>query len=173
MNHPIYIIVAADENFGIGKDGKLPWHLKDELKYFKDVTTKTDDHTKQNMVVMGRTTWESIPPEHRPLPNRRNVVLSRNTEYEAVGAETIHTLEGGLLVADNTIEKIFVIGGAQVFKSMMERDDLTGIYLTQIHDEYDCDTFFPEIPESFGEPANLGGVENDEVNYNYLYYGSK
>lgn len=170
MDQKIYIIVAADENMGIGKNGKLPWHLKHELKYFQDVTTKTKDPDKQNMVLMGRTTWESIPSKHRPLKGRRNVVLTRNPDYEAVGAETIHSLDEALNAADDSIEKIFVIGGAQVFKEMMGRSDLAGIYLTQIHEEYDCDTFFPEIPEEFGEPVNLGGEEEDDVSYNYLFY---
>ncbi len=171
MEHNIYAIVAADENNGIGKDGKLPWHIPNELKYFQDVTTKTEDPEKQNLIIMGRTTWESVPPPHRPLKDRKNVVLTRNPEYQADGAETFHDLDEAIHSADDSIESIYVIGGGQVFKMVFERSDLTGIFLTQIHQSHDCDTFLPEIPQRFGEPKNLGGEENDEVSYNYLYYG--
>ena len=169
-NHDIYIIVATDENLGIGKDGKMPWHLKEELKYFANVTTKTENPDNQNMVIMGRTTWESIPVQHRPLKNRKNVVLTRNPDYVADGAEIFHSLEDAIASADYSTEKIFIIGGAQVFKEVMNGPDLDGIYLTRIEGEFECDTFFPEIPEEFGEPASLGGVEEDAISYQYLFY---
>ena len=169
-NHNLYIIVAADKKLGIGKDGKMPWHLKNELKYFQDMTTKTEDPEKQNMVLMGRTTWESIPKKYRPLNGRKNVVLTRNPEYEAEGAEICHSLEEAMISADDTVETIFIIGGAKVFEQVMKQLELDGIYLTKIYQTYDCDTFFPVIPEHFGEPKNLGGAEEDDVSYNYLFY---
>jgi len=169
-NHNLYIIVAADQKLGIGKDGKMPWHFKNELKYFQDVTTKTEDPEKQNMVLMGRTTWESIPKAHRPLPNRKNVVLTRNPNYEAEGATVCGSLDDALQEADDTIEDIFIIGGGKVFSEVMELPMLDGIYLTHIHTEFDCDTFFPVFPEYFGEPENLGSDKEEGVEYNYLLY---
>lgn len=175
MNNKIYIIVAVDENFGIGKDGKMPWDLKDEIKYFQDITTKTNDPNKQNMVIMGRTTWESIPEKHRPLKNRHNLVLTRDPYYVAEGAKIFHSLNESLIYARgfDSAEKVFVIGGAQVFKEIMARPDLDGVYLTRIHKTYDCDTFFPEISEKFGEPVKLGGTEEDDISYEYLFYEKK
>ncbi len=169
-NHNLYIIVAADQKLGIGKDGKMPWHFKNELKYFQDVTTKTEDPEKQNMVLMGRATWESIPAKYRPLEGRKNVVLTRNQEYSAEGAEICRSMEEALHSTDGTIENIFVIGGGKVFREIISLPQLDGIYLTLIHNEYDCDTFFPEIPIRFGEPVNLGGAEEDDISYNYLFY---
>jgi len=170
MTHKIYIIVAADENNGIGKNGKMPWNLKDELRHFQEVTTKTVDPDKQNMVIMGRTTWISIPSKHRPLKNRKNVVLTRDADFEADGALVSPSLEEALFLADQTVENIFIIGGASIYKQVIEKNIVDGIYLTRIYEEYECDTFFPEIPEQFGEPSNLGGAEEDDISYNYLFY---
>lgn len=172
-NHNLYIIVATDQELGIGKDGKMPWHLKNELKYFQDVTTKIEDPEKQNMVLMGRTTWESIPANHRPLKDRKNVILTRNPEFEAEGAEIAHSLEEAFLLADDKIEDIYIIGGGKVFSEAMSMSKLDGIYLTQIHDTFECDTYFPVIPERFGEPVNMGGSEDDDMKYNYLFYVGK
>ncbi len=169
-NHNLYIIVAVDEEMGIGKDGKMPWNFKSELKYFQDVTSKTEDPEKQNMVVMGRTTWESIPKKYRPLKGRKNVVLTRNPEYSAEGADVHHSLDDAVQSADENIENIFVIGGGKVYAEAINHKKLEGIYLTKIHHTFDCDTFFPEIPDAFGEPVSLGGVEEDEIKYNYLFY---
>lgn len=170
MNQKIYIIVAVDDEMGIGKNGKLPWHLKNELKYFADVTTKVSDPAMKNMVIMGRNTWESIPENHRPLKGRLNVVLTRNSDYSAEDAEVFDSLDAAIDSADSSIETIFIIGGAQVIKQVMSRPDLAGIYLTQIRGTFDCDTFFPEIPTEFGDPVSLGGAEEDGAAYEYLFY---
>ncbi|MDA1060209.1 MAG: dihydrofolate reductase [bacterium] len=150
MKNPIYIIVAVDENNGIGKNGTLPWHFSKEMKYFKKATLHTEDPDKQNMVVMGRKTWESIDTQYRPLKNRKNIVLTHDPDYKAEGAIIAQSLEEAFDLADEEIEKIFIIGGGKVFKDSLKHPKLLGIYLTRIQSEYDCDTFFPEIPDKFG-----------------------
>jgi len=170
MTHKIYIIVATDENLGIGRNGKMPWNLKDELRHFQEVTTKTSDPKKQNMVVMGKTTWISIPEKHRPLKNRKNVVLTRDNEHGASGVTFCSNMDEALSKADENVENIFIMGGASVYKQSVEKGIADGIYLTRIHKEYECDTWFPEIPEYFGEPANLGGGEEDDLSFDYLFY---
>ena len=172
-NHKLYIIVAVDEEMGIGKNGEMPWHLSEEIKYFQKVTTHTDDPNKENMVIMGRTTWESIPEKFRPLKDRRNAVLTRNPEYKAEGAEVFHSLDEAMESPDEGIESIFVIGGGKVYAEAIRHKKLDGIYLTKIHQIFDCDTFFPEIPDAFGEPVSLGGVEEDNIKYEYLFYTRK
>lgn len=166
----MYIIVAADERMGIGKNGKLPWHLPKELKYFQEVTTKTEDSDKQNMVLMGRTTWESIPEFARPLKNRKNVVLTRNSDYEADGAELENSIDAGLNHADESIETVYLIGGANLFEQLLDDPRLTGIYLTKIEGDFDCDTFLPEIPKSFGDARLISKDDDLGTHYQYLLY---
>ncbi|KAH9624290.1 hypothetical protein KSS87_014018 [Heliosperma pusillum] len=118
------VVVAATRDMGIGKDGKLPWTLPSDLRYFKELTTTTSVAGKKNAVIMGRKTWESIPLKYRPLPGRLNVVLSRS------GKMGLATLEDLLVCTDlnsalkflaepplsSSLEKVFVIGGGQVLK---------------------------------------------------------
>lgn len=168
----VYIIVAVDSENGIGKDGKLPWHLKKEMAFFTKTTKHTSDPHKQNAVMMGRTTWESITEKYRPLPDRKNIVLTHRSDYEAPGAEIAHSIESALQLIDSTIERVFIIGGAEVFKEVINAPYLTGIYLTQIHKKFDCDTHFPQLPEKFtkGEPTVLEREEEDGVKFECLLF---
>ncbi len=169
-NHKLYIIVATDQKLGIGKNGRMPWRLKKELKHFKETTTQTEDPEKHNMVLMGRTTWDSIPDAHRPLKNRKNVVLTRNPDFEAEGAVVARSMEEALRMTDDKTEDIYVIGGGKVYSEIISMPQLDGIYLTRIHEVFDCDTYFPVIPPRFGEPVNLGGDEEGGLQYNYLFF---
>ena len=169
--HPIYMIVAVDEHLGIGKAGHLPWKLRKEYKYFRDTTRKTEDSNKQNMVIMGHRTWDSLEPEFRPLPNRRNVVLTRHADLAVDGAEVCNSLDKAIALADEKTEKIFVLGGGQIFKEFINDPRLTGIYLTKVHQTFDCDTFFPEIPATFGQPKKIGSDEENGISYDFLFYG--
>jgi dihydrofolate reductase/thymidylate synthase len=118
------VVVAATEDMGIGKDGKLPWRLPSDLKFFKEITATTSESGKKNAIVMGRKTWESIPLHFRPLPGRLNVVLTRSGSFDNAAAENVvicrsmsSALE--LLAASpysTSIEKIFVIGGGEIFR---------------------------------------------------------
>ncbi len=129
----ISIIVAIAENGAIGKDGDLLWHISEDLKHFKKITT---GHT----VVMGRKTWESLPI--KPLPNRRNIVLTNNKNYIAEGAEVFFSVEG-ILESCKKEEEIFCMGGGMLYKEMLPLCNT--LYLTQVSGNFDADTFFPEI----------------------------
>ena len=145
---PFNIIVAVDEEFGIGKEGGLPWHLPGDMKFFKEITTKTEDAQKKNVVIMGRKTWESIPARFRPLPGRINCVLSRNKDFplpdDVLRAES---LEAALKAlggeARESIDKVFIIGGAQIFLLALRMLECQKIYMTQIALDFQCDSFFP------------------------------
>jgi dihydrofolate reductase len=163
-------VVAADEKKGIGIDGSLPWRLKDDMRFFKEVTIKTKDPSKKNMVIMGRTTWESIPEKHRPLKDRVNIVLTRNSDYQAEGAKKCSSLHDAIEQADYSIETCFIIGGGSIYRQVIHDPVLTGIYLTQVKKEFKCDTFFPTIPDIFSKVTSLGEVEEDEAKYEYLLY---
>ena len=170
MSHPVYIIVAVDENFGIGFRGRLPWKLQKEMKYFAATTTKTTDPKKQNMVIMGRTTWESLGPKYQPLKNRKNVVLTSQKDFKAKGATVAHSLGEALLLANSKIETIFILGGAKVFAEAVNLSQLRGIYLTKILHSYDCDIYFAGIPAKFSKIKKLGSEEENGIKFEYLVY---
>lgn len=130
----ISVIVAADRRGAIGLRGGMLWHLPDDLRRFKAVTTG-------KAVVMGRKTWESLP--RRPLPGRLNVVITRNPEYQADGALVAGSLSEAVGIASG-VEEIFIIGGGEVYRQAMPM--ATRLYLTRILAEASCaDTFFPDI----------------------------
>lgn len=127
------LVVARAANGCIGKDGKLPWHIPEDLKHFRECTIgKT--------VLMGRKTWESLPSKYKPLPGRKNIVLSRDTNLQAPGAVVFHNIKDAL--AASKTESICVIGGAELFRICFPLANR--IELTQIHANYGGDTFFPE-----------------------------
>ncbi|CUM66538.1 uncharacterized protein PRCAT00004207001 [Priceomyces carsonii] len=134
---PIVIIVAALlPDLGIGIRGKMPWRLKEEIKYFKEVTSRTEDPNKINAVVMGRKTWNSIPEKFRPLKDRLNVILSRNVENH-IENDIIYanSFANGLKQIEKyprAVEKIFVIGGSEVYNQLIKTDEVSHILLTEI-----------------------------------------
>lgn len=176
MTHLIYMIVAVDEHHGIGKNGHLPWKLKKEYKYFRDTTRKTENPNKQNMVIMGHRTWDSLEPEFKPLTKRKNVILTRHADYKLPTEDqyaevaVCNSLDAALSLADEKIEKIFILGGGQIFKEFISDPRLTGIYLTKVHKTFDCDTFFPELPPTFKEPKKIGTDEENSISYDFLLY---
>ncbi|MFC1656042.1 dihydrofolate reductase [Patescibacteria group bacterium] len=170
IEHKIYHVVATDEKNGIGKDGKLPWHLPGDLKFFQRTTTETEDLDKKNMVIMGRTTWESIPDKHRPLKGRLNIVLSRNPDYKVEGATVFKSLEDALESADEDIETIYIIGGASIYKSTIDNVDLTGLYITKVRKTFDCDAFYPDVPHYFSTVTQLGTGEDENISYEFLLF---
>ncbi|MBI4975388.1 dihydrofolate reductase [Candidatus Peregrinibacteria bacterium] len=169
-NKEIYIVVAVDENDGIGKNGKLPWSFKKEIAYFKNLTTTTNNPNNKNIVIMGRKTWESIDLKYRPLKNRINVILTKNKDFKAEGAKISSSIEEALSFADNQTEKIFIIGGATLFNETINLPGLTGIYLTRIESKYDCDTYFPTIPNRFSNKKELGSEEENGIKYKFFLY---
>ena len=127
------LIAAVGRNGAIGKDGQMPWELKADLAHFRRTTMGCP-------VVMGRRTWDSLPPRLRPLPGRRNLVVTRNPAWQAEGAEAAGSLDAALAhVAD--APRVFVIGGGELYAQALPRADL--LVLTEIDADFDADTFFP------------------------------
>lgn len=146
---PFDVVVACDEKNGIGKDGDLPWRLPPDLRHLVELT-KTAPEGKRNSVVMGRTTWESIPTSWRPLVGRQNVVLSRQTALALPdGVHLAGALDAGLDIAGGDIDRIFVLGGGVVYAEAVEHPRCRWIYLTRVLAEFDCDAFFPAIDKTY------------------------
>ncbi len=143
------MIVAADLNNGIGKNNQMPWHISADLKRFKTLTT---GHT----IIMGRKTWESLPK--KPLPNRKNVILTRNPKYTAEGAE-IYTDPNQLKKSLNGT-RAFIIGGAEIYKQFY--DDADTLYLTRILEKFDCDTHLTVLDTTDWEETEKSNVLSDE-----------
>ncbi|PIA52756.1 hypothetical protein AQUCO_01000552v1 [Aquilegia coerulea] len=165
------VVVAATQTMGIGKDGRLPWKLSSDLKFFKEVTMNTVDPGKRNAVIMGRKTWESIPAANRPLPGRLNVVLTRSGSFDIATAENVvicGSMNSALkLLSDSpyclSIEKVYVIGGGQILRDAFNAPKCDAIHITEIETSVECDTFIPPIDNSVFQPwcTSFPSVEND------------
>ena len=153
----IKIIVATSKNRVIGDSNSLIWHLPADLKRFKEITTG-------NTIVMGRKTFESIG---RPLPNRRNIIITRDITYDVEGCEVVNSLEEALMICNNNC---FIIGGGEIYSQTISIADQ--IYLTQVHEDFDGDTTFPEIGSEW-KMVTSQDFEPDEKNrhsYSFIEY---
>lgn len=170
MNHKIYVIAAVDENFGIGKNNDLPWSFSKDMEFFKKTTTETKDPNKKNMLIMGNKTWESIPEKYRPFKGRENAVLAWDPKYKANGATVYGSIDEALDAAGDDIENIFFIGGGMIYKESILHPKLTGVYLTHIEKQYDCDTFFPELPEKFSNKKIVNEDRENGIKLEFALY---
>jgi dihydrofolate reductase/thymidylate synthase len=170
------VVVAADTKLGIGKAGTLPWKLPGDMAYFKRVTMAVQDGAKQNAVVMGRKTWDSIPAKFRPLPNRLNIVISRQSPDQLSLPEgVLHAsdLDCALdkAIADD-IENVFVIGGGEIFKAALNHALCRQLYLTDIKADFDCDVFLPDYHQDFvPEPDAKNAIQRDNgIEYEFKVF---
>ena len=179
------IVAYCKKNNGIGNNNKIPWFLKNDLKNFQQITSKTFKPYTKNMVVMGRKTWNSIPNKHKPLKNRLNVVLTRNKDVRLkheiesykdtiVKYDFSEILEVSKLNKNFNISNIFIIGGESLYKMALESDSISKIYVTEVYEDFDCDTFFPQIDK---EKYKLSYISNfyseNNIYYRYLEYVNK
>ncbi len=150
------LIAAISKNNCIGKDNQVPWHIPEDLKHFKEVTTG-------KAVLMGRKTWESIPEKFRPLPKRKNIVITRQKDYPVpAGVELYQEIEAALTAHPN--EEIMVIGGAEIYRQTIARADR--LYITEVNQVADGDAFFPEIDTSVWKEV---GREN-HTGFSFVIY---
>ena len=148
----IKIIVAYDKNRGIGLSNDLPWKIPGELKWVFETTTKVLNKNKRNALLMGRNTWESLPADKRPLKDRLNIVVSRTLQLSK-DDNTIcfSSLDEAIdyVQSSTEIEDCFIFGGAQIYEQALEKGLVSKILATEISNEYEVDTFFPEIPPEY------------------------
>ena len=160
----ISIIVAVSEDWGIGKDNELLWHISEDLKRFKRLTSG-------NTVIMGKKTWESLP--RRPLPGRKNIVLTDDPNEYIDCSVTAYSIDDALSkCADN--EEIFIIGGGSIYRQFMPIADR--LYITHVHKKAPADIYFPEIDLSIWEIAEKEEFKADgenSISYTYTVYERK
>jgi len=160
------LVYARAANGVIGRDGGLPWHLPEDLAHFKRVTLGAP-------VIMGRRTWDSLPPRFRPLPGRRNVVVTRQQDWQAAGAERAASLEEAIGLCKDA-ERAWVIGGAQLYAQATPLAQVAEV--TEIEQAFDGDAFAPALGPSWQEVArerhrNAAGLAFSFVTYHQTPHG--
>ncbi len=158
----ITVIAAIAKNNALGKDNDLIWHLPADLKRFKKVTTG-------HYILMGRNTFESIG---KPLPNRTTIIITRNKNYFKDGCLIANSLEEAIEMAKEE-EKIFIIGGAQIYKETISKNLADRLDITLVHKDFEADVFFPEIdPEIWREDAreDFTADEKNKLDYSFVTY---
>ncbi len=170
MIKKINIIVAVCNNNGIGINNNLPWNLKSDLKYFKELTSKTKDSNKINAIIMGKNTYNSIG--HK-LPNRLNIILSKTMDLNEDNLITIKSIDECInyINTNNNIEKVYCIGGESIYNEFIKLKQCESIYITKIYKKYICDSFFPEINDTEWHLTSCSNFNKDDNIYyrNYLY----
>ena len=172
------IIVAVCKNNGIGKNNTLPWLLKQDLKYFKDKTIGN----KNNIVVMGNNTFKSL---NKTLPKRKNIIFTREDDYSLINLNMKNNISKNDLVNPiyfnnfNTFKKyvkiknyndIWIIGGEQIYNAFI--NDVDKIYLTQIYEDFECDTFFPDIPDHFSLTKTSPIINENNIKYRFNVFSN-
>ncbi len=151
------MIAAVAENNALGKDNELVWHLPNDFKRFKELTTG-------HYIIMGRKTFESFP---KPLPNRTHVVISRQPNYQPEGCIVVNSIENAIKVCPEN-ETIYIIGGGEIYSQALPYSDM--IEITKVHGQFEADTFFPEIKEEEWELIEIKYNTKDERHlYDYTY----
>ena len=154
----ISLIVAMAENRVIGDNGLMPWHLSADLKKFRVITTGFP-------IVMGRKTFESIG---KPLPNRTNIIVSSNLDYQQSGCFVFNDLDSAINHACQLADEVFIIGGSTLYEALLPVADT--LYLTNIHQNFTGDTWFPEfIPDDWTEVSREDIDDDASVDFNYSF----
>lgn len=154
----ISIIAAMAQNRAIGLNNRMPWHLSADLKRFKQITMSAP-------IVMGRKTFESIG---RPLPGRTNIIVSRNPNYRPSGCWVYNDLDSAIRHGCRLADEIYVIGGADLYRAVLA--DARTLYLTEIHQDFEGDTYFPEIDAKLWQETEREKIKNDpSVAFDYSF----
>jgi dihydrofolate reductase len=156
----ISMIAALTKNRVIGKNNDLPWKLPDDMKFFMETT-------KGHHVILGRKNYDSIPPKFKPLPNRTNIVVTRQKNFHAPGCIVVDSVEKGLKIAkEHNEQETFIIGGAEIYKLGLPHADR--LYLTEIEAVIEGDTYFPPIDEGkWRETSRIHHGKNDRHAYSF------
>ncbi|CAE7209736.1 THY-2 [Symbiodinium microadriaticum] len=168
------LIVASTHKGGIGKDGALPWKLPEDMAHFKRVTTAVSVDGKQNAVIMGRKTWESIPERFRPLPGRLNIVLTSAMEAnypEGVLVAKSIAAAVEMLEGRSDVGEVFVIGGQAAYQEAIGMDCCIRLYMTRVAKDFECDAFFPTLDEKHFQIVHVSATRSSgDIPYDFVIY---
>lgn len=153
----VKLIVAKASNNVIGRDNDLIWHLPADMKFFTQSTTG-------HIVIMGRKNWISIPDKYRPLKNRLNIVVSRDSKFSDEGCEVYSSIESAIEAYEHDDRDIFIIGGGQIYKYSLENNLVDQMLVTHIDQDFEGDTYFPEFDESLWHKDLLFSHQKDKKN---------
>ena len=159
------IIVAMCKNRGIGFQNTIPWHLSADLKRFKYITTSYEN---KNTIIMGRKTWDSLPDKYKPLPKRKNIIIS--SKKDIIEQENVIIYNDINLIKNNYKElhrNTWIIGGTQIYKYALENDLVRNILITVIDKDFECDVFFPKIPSKFQLIYETPYKLENKISYKY------
>ena len=159
----VSIIVAASENGAIGRDNDLIWRFPNDTRFFKDTTLG-------HHVIMGRKNFESIPHKFRPLPNRVNIIVTRQENYTARECKVVNSIESALDVArQNQESAACIIGGGEIYQLALTKNLVDKIYLTRIHNNYEGDTFFKKLSSQWKEKSRIKYSADEKHPYDYSF----
>ena len=166
------IIVAHCRNRGIGFQNQLPWRLSADLKRFKELTIGDGN----NAVIMGRNTWASLPSGYKPLPKRENIVLTTEVDKPVI-SDTNDTpilmpslKETIKYCKERKISQMWIMGGELLYKTALNTVDIDNIYITNIDNDFPCDTFFPIVPSYFHLDSETPWFKENEMSYRFEKY---
>lgn len=154
------LIYARAANGVIGKDGQMPWHLPEDLAHFKQLTSGCP-------VIMGRKTWDSLPARFRPLPGRRNIVITRQENWHENDVQRLSSLREALQICESS-PTVWVIGGAQIYAQALPLAD--AIEVTEIEGDYEGDAFAPELGSEWVEVARERHCSASGINFSFVRY---
>jgi dihydrofolate reductase len=154
------LIWAQARDRVIGRDNGMPWHLPEDLAHFKRTTLGAP-------VIMGRRTWDALPPRFRPLPGRRNIVITRDAQWRAEGAERAGSLDEAVALCAG-VERAWITGGAEIFRLALPRADLAVV--TEIDAEFEGDTHAPELGPQWRETARERHLSKTGLAYSFVNY---
>jgi dihydrofolate reductase len=157
------IIYARARNGVIGKDNAMPWHLPEDLAHLKQLTMGCP-------VIMGRKTWDSLPPKFRPLPGRRNIVITRQPQWQAEGAERTGSLDEALALCQGAA-KAWVIGGAEIFRQALPHAHVAEV--TEIEQDFEGDVHAPELGSNWRETARERHFSAKGLPYSFVTYSNE
>lgn len=158
---PLHLIYARAANGVIGRDNQIPWHLPEDMVHFKQLTLGCP-------VVMGRKTWDSLPPRFRPLPGRTNIVITRQPGWEAAGAQRAASLHDALERCDAARQTVWVIGGAQIYAEALPLADR--VEVTELARDFNGDAYAPELGPEWTEAERSSHVSSNGLPYSFVTY---